>query len=175
MSNTRKPFGPLMQVAYVVDDLQAAIEHWTTYRGIGPFLVLDKLRFTDAHYLGQPLALKMSAALAYSGDLQVELIQQHDDAPSIFTERRPPAGGIHHLAALTDDLDAGLDWLTACGSRLLQGADIPGGSRVAYVEHRDGSLLELAQLAAPTLGLFELLRQAGQHWDGQQPLMALPS
>lgn len=176
MSDASKPFGPLMQIAYVVDDLHSAIEHWTGNLGVGPFLLLDQLQFTEAHYLGRPLELRMSAAMAFSGDLQIELIQQHDAAPSIFTERRPAAGGVHHLAALTYDLEAGLDYLVARGGKLLQGADIPSGGRVAYVEiGGNAGILELAQLTPATLGLFELLRNAGQNWDGRQPLMQLPT
>lgn len=175
MSEPRKPFGPIMQVAYVVDDLQRAIDHWVNNLGIGPFLLLEQLQFSDAHYQGQPLDLRMSAAMSYSGAVQIELIQQLDATPSIFNQRRPTAGAAHHIAALTDDLDAGLDWLATRGANLLQGASIPGGGRVAYLNMgADGAILELAELTAPTLALFDLLRDATEHWDQRQRLMSLP-
>ncbi|MCK8683283.1 VOC family protein [Pseudomonas umsongensis] len=171
-----KPYGPVMQVAYVVDDLQAAIDHWTTVIGVGPFLVLDGLQFTNGHYLGQPLDLQMTAAMAYSDGLQIELIKQHDQAPTLFTQRRPAKGGVHHVAAMTDDLDASLAYLQARGGSCLQGAQIPGGGRVAYVEvGGDAGILELAELTPATLALFDLIRSAAQTWDGQQQIMNLPS
>jgi hypothetical protein len=165
-----------MQIAYVVDDLDAAIDHWTTVVGVGPFFLLDNLQFTNGHYLGQPLDLKMTAAMAFSAGLQIELIKQHDDAPSIFTQRRPAGNGIHHLAALTDNLEASLAHLEARGGRLLQGAEIPAGGRVAYVEiGGNAEILELAELTPTTLGLFELIRDAGERWDGRQKVLTLSS
>lgn len=173
MSNLTKPFGPIMQIAYVVDDLEVAIEHWTTVIGVGPFLMLEGLHFTAAYYLDSPLNLKMSAAIAYSDGFQIELIKQHDDTPTIFTQRRS-AQGVHHLAALTDDLDASLAYLEARGGRPLQGAQIPGGGRIAYVDVGGTTgILELAELTPSTLQLFEMIREAGQHWDGQQKIMTL--
>ena len=34
-------FGPVMQTAYVVRDLDAAMAHWTGVLGVGPFFVTD--------------------------------------------------------------------------------------------------------------------------------------
>lgn len=176
MNTSARPYGSLMQISYVVDDLDAAIDHWTTVVGVGPFFLLDNLQFANGHYLGQPLDLKMSAAMAFSGGLQIELIKQHDDAPSIFTQRRPAGNGVHHLAALTDDLEASLDYLEARGGRLLQGAEIPDGGRIAYVEiGSDGEILEVAELTPSTLGLFELIRVASERWDGRQKVLTLSS
>lgn len=176
MNTPAKPYGPVMQIAYVVDDLEAAIEHWTTVVGVGPFLVLDVLQFSNGHYLGQPQDLQMTAAMAFSAGLQIELIQQHDDAPSIFTQRRSSASGVHHLAALTEDLDASLAYIQDRGGLLLQGAEIPGGGRVAYVEvGGDAGILELAELTPATLGMFELIRNAAEHWDGRQQYLTLAS
>lgn len=171
MSNLAKPYGPVIQIAYVVDDLEAAIEHWTTVIGVGPFLMLEGLQFTNGYYLGHPLDLKMTAAMAYSDGLQIELIKQHDNTPTIFTQRRP-AEGVHHLAALTDDLDASLAYLEARGGRPLQGAEIPGGGRIAYVDVGGTTgILELAELTPSTLELFEMIQDAGKRWDGKQKIL----
>jgi hypothetical protein len=37
-------------------------------------------------YRGEPCAVTLSLALVNSGELQIELIHQTDDTPSIFTE-----------------------------------------------------------------------------------------
>lgn len=168
MSASSKPFGPVMQTAYVVDDLYAAIDYWTETLGVGPFFVLDGIRYAHCHYLNRPLDLNMSAAVAYSGDLQIELIQQHDNAPSIFTERRPAGAGVHHVGSMTSDLDDSLDWLIERGGKLLQAAEIPGGGRIAYVEMGGGvGIYELADLAAPSLELFDSIYRASECWDGR--------
>ena len=39
-----------------------------------------------ALYRGEPCEITLSLALANSGEMQIELIQQEDDTPSIYTE-----------------------------------------------------------------------------------------
>ena len=60
-----------------------------------------------AHYRGEPCETTLSLALVNSGEMQVELIQQEDDTPSIFTEFLSAKGpGFHQLAYWTDDFEA---------------------------------------------------------------------
>ncbi len=44
-----KTYGPIRQIAYIVEDLDAAIRHWTAFAGIGP---LDGLQ---EHQHARPL------------------------------------------------------------------------------------------------------------------------
>jgi hypothetical protein len=53
--------------------------------GVGPWYVIRRLR-QHALYRGEPCTVTTSIALAYSGDLQLEVIHQDDDTPSIYTE-----------------------------------------------------------------------------------------
>ncbi|RJG03150.1 VOC family protein [Noviherbaspirillum sedimenti] len=173
VENTKRPWGPIMQIAYVVDDLDAAIDYWTGVMGVGPFFLIERPVFENGYYENAPQVMNMTAAMAFSGGLQVELILQHDDTPSIFTQRRPKDNGVHHLAALTEDIDAAVDYLEARGGRRLQGADV-GGGRIAYVDTgTPAGILELAQLAPEVLQLFDVIRAAGAAWDGQQRIMTL--
>ena len=56
-----------------------------------------------ALYRGEPCEMTMSLAMANSGEMQVELIHQLDDTPSIFTEFLASNGpGYHQLAYWTD-------------------------------------------------------------------------
>ena len=56
--------------------------------------------------------IDMSAAIAYSGDLQIELIYQHDDAPSIYSEfSRGGRSGLQHMGVMTDSVDGDLEQL----------------------------------------------------------------
>ena len=57
---------------------------WVTL-GIGPWFVMRNVAIR-ALYRDEPCEITLTLALANSGDLQVELIQQHDDTPSIYTE-----------------------------------------------------------------------------------------
>ena len=76
--------GPVRQIGYVVRDIDAAIAPWVAM-GIGPWFVIRELPLRTL-YRGRPCEVVQSIALANSGDLQIELIAQHGDTPSIFTE-----------------------------------------------------------------------------------------
>jgi len=79
-------FGPVMQNAFVVDNLDAALHHWIDKMGVGPFYVFEHVKFQEAYFRGQPSNVDITAAIGYWGDLQIEFIQQHNAAPSIYSE-----------------------------------------------------------------------------------------
>ena len=53
---------PIVQNAYVVDDLDEAVERWHAALGIGPFFVRRHLRLKRVVYRGRPARLDFSAA-----------------------------------------------------------------------------------------------------------------
>jgi hypothetical protein len=56
----------IMQNAFVVPDLEAAIDHWTRIMQVGPFFLFEHIPFAELWFRGQPTKLDMTAALAYS-------------------------------------------------------------------------------------------------------------
>ena len=85
---TAYPADPIRQIGFVVRDLDAAIGHWTRSIGVGPFVAFRALPFaSDYRYRGDPAEPPVvSIAIAMSGPLQVELIQQHNDARSGYLD-----------------------------------------------------------------------------------------
>ena len=79
-------FGAVCQNGYVVRDIRAAMDHWVNVMGVGPWYYIDKVKTDYFRHRGQDSAMEMSVALANSGDLQIELIQQRNDAPSMYKE-----------------------------------------------------------------------------------------
>jgi len=86
-------FGGIHQNGYVVSDLDAAIGYWTTVVGVGPFYRLDHAPLDYFSYQGEPSTPDLDIALANSGDLQIELIQQLNDAPSPWRSFALAKGG----------------------------------------------------------------------------------
>ena len=109
--------GCVMQIAFVPEDFDAALHHWTQVMGVGPFFLLENIQLKDSRYLGAPNECLFSIALAYWGDLQVELIRQENDAPSIYRGVAGP--GLHHTCLLTDDIAAARATADASGATLL--------------------------------------------------------
>jgi hypothetical protein len=171
---TPAALGKPMQLAFVPADIGAALDWWTGFMGAGPFFHLPHVALEDVRFRGQPTAPDFSLWLGYWGDMQVELIQQHDDAPSIYRRDFPGVGDdrrLHHVCLLVDDVAAAV---AAVGpADILQEGLVPGGGAVAYVQPALGPLLELLSPAPGTAELFAMMREAHRSWDGREPVRSI--
>lgn len=166
--------GAVMQLAFVPSDFDAAVTYWTRTMGVGPFHLIENIHLDDMRYLGEPTDARFSLALAYWGDLQIELIRPENDAPSIYTGPYGVRDRLHHVCLLVDDLDAAYRLCAATGARLaLEGRF--GSSRVLYADPGagPGHLVEVLQRATEGPDLFALIREACRTWDGREPLRRL--
>jgi hypothetical protein len=166
-------FGPVMQLGFVVNDLERAMRHWLDKVGIGPFFVLEHVKFAQVLHRGQPTDIDMSVALAQWGAVQVELIQQYNDAPSIYTEfAGRKQGGLQHLGVMTDSVADDLARLKKRGIEPVQQGHTGTGIRFAYVDTDDhpGGMIELIEARAAITGFFDLVRDAAKQWDGSEPI-----
>ncbi len=179
MSNT---FGKITQLGYVVKDIDSAIEYFTKTLGIGPFLILKDLKFSDFRYRGQASeAPTLTIALANSGDLQIELIQQHDDNPSIYKEFLDQGKeGLQHFSSwvTNDEMEPKKAELSEKGYTLVQEGSIPdmGGLFVYYGTEGapGGSMFEVSNFNDPSVkSLAEMVKQAAADWDGKQATISM--
>lgn len=163
-------FGPVMQNAFVVPDLDAAIAHWTDVMRVGPFFLFKRVEFAQCWYREQPATdVNMDVAIAYWGDLQIELIQQHNDVPSIFTEFRARGlTGMQHVGVLTESVDCDIERLARQGVYPAQHGLTTAGLRFAYMstDFHPGGMVELIQPPPRGLAFFGKMRTAAQNWDG---------
>ena len=169
----RHILGPVMQNAFVVPDLEGAIEHWTQVMGVGPFFLFERIAFEEYYFRGRAVKpVSLTIAIAYWKDLQIELIRQLDDSPSIYTEFQAAHGsGMHHMGVMTQALDADLAELTRRGVQPVQRGSLPG-MRFAYIatDQHPGGMIELIEATKGARALFERMREAARHWDGQSPI-----
>lgn len=155
------------QIAYVVPNIDEAVKWWAEVMGVGPFLALRDLKFETSDYMGREQPITYSAAVAYSGDLNVELIEPI--GPSIFADWLAAGrSGVQHICVFTDDFAATVAEAEARGAKRLQGGTIGGGTLGYYDMVGDQSvILEIAQLTPISLGLFDMVKQASADWDGE--------
>lgn len=166
--------GPIRQIGYVVADLDQAMTSWIAL-GVGPWYVIRGLA-QRVTYRGRPCEITLSLALANSGDLQVELIHQDDDTPSIFTEFLAACGpGFHQLAYWTSDFDATMQSVQDAGWPVVWSGGEDVGTRFAYVEppDRPAAIIEIMELTDTTQGMATFLRDAAATWDGGTPVREL--
>ena len=174
-------FGDARQVGLVVEDFDAAIDHWTQVHGVGPFFHFREVTVEDYRYRGQPgPAPVVSIAFGYSGDLQVEIIHQHNDAPSCYRDFLDSGRqGMHHLSSFLDTagFDACHAAMLAHGNNELHAGTI-GGIRFAYfdTDTRPGACVcEISESDGEAVRpLFAAFRDAARGWDGSDPLRPIP-
>lgn len=158
------------QVAFLVDDLDAACMRWIDATGIGPFLKAPNIVLQEYGYRGaRSSGLDFSVALAQSGGVQVELIEQHGDAPSAYRDTIAAGGqGFHHLAIYTDDYDRVLgDYLVRGFETAVDGTF--GSMRFAYVDTSAaiGCMVEIIEEDPLQTDFFLRIAAAADAWDGK--------
>jgi len=75
--------GQIVQTAYVVKDIKAAIDWWLQDGKVGPWLLLDSFTGSEQRYRGEPTTADVSIAMAFAGHMMIELIQPRDDKRSV--------------------------------------------------------------------------------------------
>ena len=165
--------GPVMQIAFVPTDFDAAIQHWTGTMGVGPFFLIENIALENMRYLGEPSDCVFTIALAYWGAMQVELIRQENDAPSIY--RGCEGGALHHSCVLTDDINRARTIATGAGATILVEAKVGEDGAVLYVDTGGGpgSIVEILQPASGSDALFAMIKDASVGWDRRNPVRKL--
>ncbi len=171
-------WGEVRQLGFVVRDLDAAVRYWTQHLGVGPFFRADELQPVDYRFRGKAAPPPvMSLALANSGGLQLELIQQHNDAPSGYLELLAAGReGLHHVCAWAtpDEYDARRAAMIDAGMVAVHEGRIPGRDvRFVYfaTDEPGGLQFELADQRRP--GAYEVQQRiatAAVGWDGSNPI-----
>ena len=166
-------FGPVMQLGFVVPDLELAMQHWLQKVGLGPFFMIENVQYAEAYFRGAPANIEMSVALAQWGEVQVELIQQFNDTPSIYTEfPGRKLGGLQHCGVMTDDVKRDLAALREEDIEPVQWGATGNGIRFAYVatDAQPGGMIELIERGPAINGFFQLVRDGAHNWDGKDPI-----
>ena len=169
-------FGPTAQNGYVVRDIEAAMQEWLAL-GVGPWFYIGTVQLDWFRHRGEESAPELSIALTNSGDLQIELIQQRNDAPSLYQEF-VDAGheGLQHLSHWSTDYQGLYDRAAELGFTVGHEGCIGGEQgRFAYLEHPDapGHIVEISDASGPKGMFFDHVREVAATWDGDEPIRRL--
>lgn len=167
-------FGAISQNGYVVRDIRAAMDHWIDVLGVGPWFYVDRVKTDYFRHRGEDFPVEMSIALANSGDLQIELIQQRNDAPSMYKEFLDAGReGLQHVAYWTKDYQAAYDQALSLGYKVGHEGRIGGEQgRFAYFDTglHPGTVVELSDISGNKGRFFEHIKRAAAGWDGSEPV-----
>jgi methylmalonyl-CoA/ethylmalonyl-CoA epimerase len=122
----------IIQIGIVVRDIQKVADNYRTIFGIGPWQIvrMEPPILTEVTLRGKPVEASMMAAIAQSGNLQLELIQPLE-GPSIWKEFLETKGeGLHHVQAHVQDPKTVLTLLKEMGVKALMSGRI--GPNIFY-------------------------------------------
>lgn len=164
-------FGPIRQWGFLVKDIDAAMRSWVWHCGVGPWWGYRNVALRS-RFRGAQADVRMHVALAYQGGMQIELIQQINDAPSPyrFFHDTPQAQVLHQLGYVVPDIDEAVERSRAAG--LLEHAVLANDyARYVYLEHLalSGLVIELMPADPATLAGFEACAREAAAWNGEDP------
>lgn len=153
------------QVAYVVEDLEKAAKAHSELFGSGPFLYMDPITPVKATYQGKDIKFTMKTAYAQHGNLQIELIQVLDGVNPYFEEGKY---GFHHFSIWVDDPEEAKAHFKNLGFEPSLLMESGGGLTIAYMDcvEKWGHQIEIH---APIQGMWDMVKQAAEEWDGADP------
>ena len=172
-----QPLGAVAQFAYSVADVEREMLLYAKQLHIGPWFVLGPFQPPEGRHRGEPTAATFTIAHAFAGHAMLELIQQHDDSPSVFHEGAGPRTyGFHHWGMLTKAFDDDLARYAAAGYDEAYYDRFPNGSRVAYVDSlRDlPGMIELIEHTDAQERFYTAMYEAALDWDGRDPIRGDP-
>ena len=137
-------------------------------------VLLERAPIEAFHYRGKPSDIEVSIALTNSGPMQIELIQQRNDAPSGYLDFLETSGeGLQHVAYWTEDFDGECERANSLGLEVLHSGQVGGSDgRFMYFETRGhpGTVLEVSEVSGSKGRFFERIRQISADWDGSEPI-----
>ncbi len=171
-------FGTLkiVQIAYHVPDPERAARGFASSFGWGPFFLFEHIALARCLYRGTPANFDHSSAYGQAGDLMVELITQHGEAPSVLRDLYArDEVGVHHVAHFVSNLRDTLEEARAAGREIALDACTATGTSFAMLDtsRELGHMVELYEPAGDLLKFYRHVRRAAEGWDGAEPLRRL--
>ncbi|WP_342363242.1 VOC family protein [Terrarubrum flagellatum] len=168
--------GPATQLGYVVRDVEVAMKHWIEVFGLGPFLFLERGVAQPApitRFRGEDTVIEMRLAFAYHGDVQIELIEQTNDAPSPYREFLARGGeGLQHLGFWVHDHEEACRKIEAAGYHPAYVIPMAGQPRPIIYYDSPAMFGPMLELTPPEMRRSrQAVRNAVEAWKGGDPII----
>jgi len=160
------------QIGFVVDDVVAHGHRWAEVFGVGPFFV-RRVPQASCTYRGEASTLSVNTAVAQAGPVQIELIAQQCETPSVYREVRGiGSSAFHQIGTVTVDFSATLDHYRNQGLEIACEFHVEGAPRVAYIDTLEqfGYFTEVIEQSEAYWSHVVAVADAGRSWDGTDPV-----
>jgi hypothetical protein len=143
--------GPIFQICWVVEDIEAAEQEFTRQWGVERWLRMPGIVFgpETTTYRGEPADYVVHVSIGYAGSQQLELIQPVSGR-NLYTEFLETHGvGVHHMAWVPGDYEATLLEAERRGMSVVQQGRVEGaGMEFSYLDAGPlGGYVELMKLS----------------------------
>jgi methylmalonyl-CoA/ethylmalonyl-CoA epimerase len=176
-SQVAEPFGrPVHHYGYVVAELEPAVDRLVRSSGAGPFFAMEHVALDTVISDDAPAVFDHSSAFGMCGPAFIELMEIHATAPE-----RVKAGfdvtapvSLHHVAWAVPDFDAATSGLELAGMPAWLEATL-GDIHFSYHDATGafGHHIEVHDATPGFQDFFAMMREAGEGWDGSEPLRSL--
>ena len=160
--------GIIVQNAYIVDDVDVAIDRWTTNVGAGPFFVRRRIDNLVLDYRGKPSTIDIDLALGQAGNIQIELIKVYSENPTVYTDMYPKGsgGGFHHVGMFARDFEAAISAYQKRGFALAM-KGIFGKTPFAFMDARSelGFFIEFHEDTEEIRNTYKMVAEGAIGWD----------
>jgi NADPH2:quinone reductase len=127
-------FPKVSQIGIVVPDIGKAVRYYSKVLNIKPWF-RSKTKSNNAAFKGESFSLELDIALAFSGGVEIELIQMLTDRECIYSDiMKKQGGGLHHIGIMVRGFDKKLEQMKTAGIGVIQSGIIKtvGGAVTKY-------------------------------------------
>ena len=159
--------GPVVQIAYAVEDLQEATNSWSELYGIAPFFIKENIPLERVRVKGVESVFDHSSAYAQWGSLMVELICEHSEkllhAPPDRIEVGIPT--LHHCAVFVDDFNEAAKNLEKLGFAEILFAETSSGFPFAMYDTRKlfGHFIEIYEPNEELTNFYRMVEKSAEN------------
>lgn len=169
---------PVRQIAFFVEDIEAAALAHHQQFGSGPYFVAHNIPLSVSRHRGMDRPLDHSSAYGQWGTMMIEFVQQNNSGPSVFRDMFPEdsgQSGLHHLAIIVDDLPNAIVNQNKRGFETALYAETETGLPFAMIDMVQpyGHMLELYPSSPELIGFYDMVSDAAKGFDGTDPIRQL--
>jgi hypothetical protein len=168
-----QPVGGIVQAAYTVKDIGRGMKDFTARLNVGPWFVTGPFVPSKGFYRGKPTDMSLTLAVAFAGHMMIELIEQHDEKPSVYQETIKLKGyGFHHWAICSKSFDKDVATYEAAGYPVAFSDLSPRGVRIVYMDTTADlpGMLEIIETTDALEAIYQSYFDAAQNWNGEDPV-----
>ena len=161
----------MFQLGFIVDDLFGEATRWAEVFGVGPFHVLPRME-PACTYRGAASTIDMQIAVAQAGPVQIELIQQYCDRPSVYRDLVAKGeSGFHQVCTATNDYDGkAAHYPHVDTSSRARSSSAVNASPTSTPSTTSGSSPRSSRRRRQFLDSLDTISQTCAAWDGSDPV-----